>query len=339
MEKEYTANTDIDFVSEAELAHWGIKGMKWGIRRYQYKDGSLTPAGRKRYAQLESEIAKLKPKGERSETETEVAARQKSVNEMSNEELRARTERMRIESDYYNAARNLATTNPKKVSAGKRFMNSLVNDVIAPAAKNAGRAWAEDFMKTKLGLNKKDVDPLKKEADNLKKLENKYKKLEWEQKIDRIKNKDADDDLTWDERQKKQTWLKGRVEELENLKDVEYYEKHGKLRERDNKPASNNSNNSSNKPDNKPSNNNKPDNKPSNNNSGNNNKSSDNSSNSGNNKSNNDKKNKGWDDTYDKTFNIKVEEWDYNSPATQKKVDRMLSDLDNKYWDEFIRNY
>lgn len=32
-----------------ELTHWGIKGMKWGVRRYQNKDGSLTPAGKKRY--------------------------------------------------------------------------------------------------------------------------------------------------------------------------------------------------------------------------------------------------------------------------------------------------
>ena len=30
------------------LAHYGIKGMKWGVRRYQNKDGSLTPAGKKR---------------------------------------------------------------------------------------------------------------------------------------------------------------------------------------------------------------------------------------------------------------------------------------------------
>ena len=32
-----------------ELQHWGIKGMQWGRRRFQNKDGSLTPAGRERY--------------------------------------------------------------------------------------------------------------------------------------------------------------------------------------------------------------------------------------------------------------------------------------------------
>ena len=31
-----------------ELYHHGVKGMKWGVRRYQNKDGSLTPAGKKR---------------------------------------------------------------------------------------------------------------------------------------------------------------------------------------------------------------------------------------------------------------------------------------------------
>lgn len=31
------------------LAHFGIKGQKWGIRRYQNEDGSLTEEGRQRY--------------------------------------------------------------------------------------------------------------------------------------------------------------------------------------------------------------------------------------------------------------------------------------------------
>lgn len=33
----------------SELYHHGIKGMKWGVRRYQNADGSLTAAGQKRY--------------------------------------------------------------------------------------------------------------------------------------------------------------------------------------------------------------------------------------------------------------------------------------------------
>lgn len=43
------------------LMHFGIKGMRWGVRRYQNKDGSLTPAGKKRYSDKEiSEYRKKK---------------------------------------------------------------------------------------------------------------------------------------------------------------------------------------------------------------------------------------------------------------------------------------
>lgn len=49
---------------ETELYHHGTKGMRWGVRRYQNKDGSLTPAGQKRYARDQRENAGKK-KGDR----------------------------------------------------------------------------------------------------------------------------------------------------------------------------------------------------------------------------------------------------------------------------------
>lgn len=42
-----------------ELYHWGIKGMKWGVRRYQNKDGTLTPLGKKRLQEKIGEVENI----------------------------------------------------------------------------------------------------------------------------------------------------------------------------------------------------------------------------------------------------------------------------------------
>lgn len=43
-----------------ELQHHGVKGQKWGVRRYQNTDGTLTPAGEKRYRGVLGDIRKAK---------------------------------------------------------------------------------------------------------------------------------------------------------------------------------------------------------------------------------------------------------------------------------------
>ena len=42
------------------LAHYGVVGMKWGVRRYQNADGSLTAAGKKRQARIDASDARYK---------------------------------------------------------------------------------------------------------------------------------------------------------------------------------------------------------------------------------------------------------------------------------------
>jgi len=51
--------------NEDTLEHHGIKGQKWGVRNYQYEDGTLTPAGKERYANSTSELTGVNKKADR----------------------------------------------------------------------------------------------------------------------------------------------------------------------------------------------------------------------------------------------------------------------------------
>ena len=76
----------------AELYHFGIKDMHWGIRRYQNKDGSLTPAGRKRYGlPSAAEERRIDKNNKRIEG---------NLSRMSNEELSKAVSRANLENKY-----------------------------------------------------------------------------------------------------------------------------------------------------------------------------------------------------------------------------------------------
>lgn len=149
---------------ENELMHWGIKGMKWGVRRYQNKDGSLTPAGKKRY---DKEMAKLKEEEKIAKNKLKTQAKlnkldekrkevealksgkpitkstkqhsKPSVKDMSDEELRQTVNRLLMEQQY-------AKLNPQQVSAGQKFVKKVMNDVVAPAATEVGKNVLKDAM-------------------------------------------------------------------------------------------------------------------------------------------------------------------------------------------------
>lgn len=56
----YILTSDGTFMSGSELLHYGVKGMRWGVRRYQNPDGSLTNKGKKRHEVLSSAEDKAK---------------------------------------------------------------------------------------------------------------------------------------------------------------------------------------------------------------------------------------------------------------------------------------
>lgn len=121
-------------MAEYELYHWGVKGMKWGVRR---TEAQLARA-RGRVADLEK---KLESKGVSAKSSSgDSAPARRSVKDMDDAELLRTVNRLNLEKRYNEL-------NPEKVSAGKRFVKSLGKDVIAPAAKEAGKEVAKNLLK------------------------------------------------------------------------------------------------------------------------------------------------------------------------------------------------
>ena len=108
------------------LHHSGIKGMKWGVRRYQNKDGTLTAAGKKHYAGDENA-------GEGATAKTEYAPKRKGgkAEDYSDEELRARINRLQMEKQYRDleGQTNIRVDDPNKELKAEKERLQLQKDV------------------------------------------------------------------------------------------------------------------------------------------------------------------------------------------------------------------
>ena len=122
-------------MSSNELTHHGIKGMRWGVRRYQNKDGSLTKAGRKKMAKLDKEYSKLTGQNRNRNRNTE--SPNTRLSKMTDDEIRTRINRINLERDYLDLINNQDSIN--KQSEGKSFIKTVRSDVIKPVAIDLGR--------------------------------------------------------------------------------------------------------------------------------------------------------------------------------------------------------
>ena len=150
-----------------ELYHHGVLGQRWGFRRYQNPDGTLTPAGRRRANKLAEKYAKVTGKKlivKKRSVQGNEKQKPKTISEMSDAELQAKINRINLEQNY---ARLIASQAPKqKVSKGRKFINTVKKEVIVPAAISAGRTvvtrlFTNALNKSISGGNKKATKKVK----------------------------------------------------------------------------------------------------------------------------------------------------------------------------------
>ena len=108
---------------ENVIEHHGILGQKWGVRRYQNKDGSLTTAGKQRVKQQKDNP--------------------KKVGDMSDDELSKRISRLRMEETYVQLMANKKSRETGGFSKflqtnGKKFLDQSTDSVIRAFAENLG---------------------------------------------------------------------------------------------------------------------------------------------------------------------------------------------------------
>lgn len=128
-----------------ELYHYGVLGMKWGIRRTPAQLGHKTSSKKKKPLRLFSKKKKVNTK-KTDTNKVDTKSKKKKVSEMSDEELQTRISRMRLEQTYKQLQQDTgkkSTFNGKKFvmnvleKSGEQMAVQIVNEISAKAINKA----------------------------------------------------------------------------------------------------------------------------------------------------------------------------------------------------------
>ena len=146
-------------MNQNELYHFGVKGMKWGERRYQNKDGSLTVAGQRRYDRDVAANAKRKkdkrlpeeglkdPKrwaredNERTKGLVDATSRLNNDLKNANRESINRAKNNRPKMDLSNM-----TDKEMRDQINRAILERQYNDMFAPQKVSKGREFVSDAL-------------------------------------------------------------------------------------------------------------------------------------------------------------------------------------------------
>lgn len=112
-------------MASLDLCHYGIKGMKWGVRRYQNSDGTLTEAGK---ARLKTKDTKWARKNQSKITNT---AYKKASKELSS----YRTQLLNDSSSYTTRGKVKQSVISAYNQKAARLMSSYTSDITSPSGK------------------------------------------------------------------------------------------------------------------------------------------------------------------------------------------------------------